>query len=115
MASLPRIPGSLDYERSGDPDLQSAAICCVSSILPRFTRLVSSSPAALDKLNELANAIGNDPNFSNTVLTAMPFMTQRRLAIDINHTLSQHERNHPYSHEIFLGYNLATRNQRIPQ
>ncbi|SHH35950.1 phage tail spike protein [Clostridium grantii] len=30
--------------------------------------LLDSSPSALDTLNELANALGNDPNFSTTIL-----------------------------------------------
>lgn len=33
--------------------------------------LVSSSPAALDTLNELAVALGNDPNFATTVTNAL--------------------------------------------
>ena len=33
----------------------------------RVANLVSSSPATLDTLNELANALGNDPNFATTV------------------------------------------------
>jgi hypothetical protein len=33
--------------------------------------LVNSAPAALDTLNELATALGNDANFSNTVLTSL--------------------------------------------
>ncbi|HBV2907626.1 phage tail protein [Citrobacter freundii] len=33
--------------------------------------LVGSSPEALDTLNELAAALGNDPNFATTVMTAL--------------------------------------------
>lgn len=33
--------------------------------------LVNSSPGALDTLNELAAALGNDPNFSTTVLNSL--------------------------------------------
>lgn len=33
--------------------------------------LVNSSPAALDTLNELATALGNDPNFATTVTNAL--------------------------------------------
>lgn len=33
--------------------------------------LVASSPAALDTLNELAAALGNDPNFATTITTAL--------------------------------------------
>ncbi len=34
--------------------------------------LVGSSPEALDTLNELAEALGNDPNFATTVMNALP-------------------------------------------
>lgn len=33
--------------------------------------LVASSPAALDTLKELADALGNDPNFATTITTAL--------------------------------------------
>ncbi|HGY5857817.1 TPA: phage tail protein, partial [Citrobacter farmeri] len=33
--------------------------------------LVASSPAALDTLNELAEALGNDPNFATTMTNAL--------------------------------------------
>ncbi len=33
--------------------------------------LVASSPAALDTLNELATALGNDPNFASTITNAL--------------------------------------------
>ena len=36
-----------------------------------FTDLIDSSPAALDTLNELAKALNNDPNFSNTMTTEL--------------------------------------------
>ncbi|MCX9056584.1 hypothetical protein NLN90_11120 [Citrobacter portucalensis] len=45
----------------GVPSVISAAI----------SSLVDSSPAALDTLNELAAALGNDPNFSTTVINKL--------------------------------------------
>ncbi len=33
--------------------------------------MVGSAPAALDTLNELAAALGNDPNFATTMLNAL--------------------------------------------
>lgn len=35
------------------------------------TNLINSSPATLDTLNELAAALGNDPNFATTIVTAL--------------------------------------------
>ena len=42
--------------------------------------IVNSSPAALDTLNELATALGNDPNFATTTATALG----NRLRVDIS-------------------------------
>ena len=46
----------------------------------QIANLVASSPAALDTLNELATALGNDAAFSTTVSTALG----NRLRVDIN-------------------------------
>lgn len=40
-------------------------------IATQIAALVASSPAALDTLNELATALGNDPSFATTVSTAI--------------------------------------------
>jgi hypothetical protein len=40
-------------------------------IAEAIASLVDSSPAALDTLNELAAALGNDPNFATTMATAL--------------------------------------------
>jgi len=46
----------------------------------QIANLVASSPAALDTLNELATALGNDASFSTTISTALG----NRLRVDIN-------------------------------
>lgn len=42
-----------------------------SEISTRVSGLVDSAPAALDTLNELAAALGDDPNFATTTTTAL--------------------------------------------
>jgi hypothetical protein len=42
-----------------------------SRIQEAIAALVASSPAALDTLNELAQALGNDPDFATTMTTAL--------------------------------------------
>jgi hypothetical protein len=42
-----------------------------SAIQGAISALVGSSPAALDTLNELAAALGNDPNFATTMTNAL--------------------------------------------
>lgn len=59
-----------------------------------ITALVNSSPAALDTLNELAAALGNDPNFATTVNNALAaklgkFITvQTRTSVVVSYTLA---------------------------
>jgi len=43
----------------------------VTAIALAISNLVSSSPATLDTLNELATALGNDPNFATTIATSI--------------------------------------------
>lgn len=42
-----------------------------TAIQAAIAALVASSPAALDTLNELAAALGNDPNFASTMLNSL--------------------------------------------
>ncbi|GLK74680.1 hypothetical protein KHC23_08645 [Ancylobacter dichloromethanicus] len=49
-----------------------------------ITNIVGGSPAALDTLNELAAALGSDPNFATTVSTALG----NRLRVDAGQALS---------------------------
>ncbi|SEC24433.1 hypothetical protein SAMN05216178_3957 [Pseudomonas saponiphila] len=42
-----------------------------SAIQQKIADLVASSPAALDTLKELADALGNDPNFATTMTNAL--------------------------------------------
>ena len=45
----------------------STNIASTAFVKTTVANLVSSAPATLDTLNELANALGNDPNFATTV------------------------------------------------
>lgn len=42
-----------------------------TEIALRIAQLVDSAPLTLDTLNELANALGDDPNFATTITTAL--------------------------------------------
>ncbi len=46
-------------------------IASTAFVQAAITALINSSPAALDTLNELAAALGNDPNFATTVTNAL--------------------------------------------
>jgi hypothetical protein len=48
------------------------------------TALVASSPSTLNTLNELATALGNDPNYATTIATAMG----NRIRFDAAQTLT---------------------------
>ncbi|ACX87334.1 phage tail protein [Pectobacterium parmentieri] len=53
---------------SSSNDTQLATTAFVKAAV---AALVNGSPTALDTLQELANALGNDPNFSTTILNAL--------------------------------------------
>ncbi|HCK2639670.1 TPA: phage tail protein [Escherichia coli] len=63
---------------TGTPTAPTAAqsvnntqIATTAFVKSAIAAMVGSAPAALDTLNELAAALGNDPNFSKTVLNAL--------------------------------------------
>lgn len=55
-----------------------------SAISTAVANLVASSPATLDTLNELATAIGDDPNYATTTATALG----NRLRVDAAQSLT---------------------------
>lgn len=62
----------------------STRIATTAFVAAALAALVNSSPAALDTLNEMAAALGNDPAFSATVAAALG----NRLRFDAAQTLS---------------------------
>jgi len=52
----------------------------------QIANLVASAPATLDTLNELAVALGNDPNFATTVATSIGTKVPQTRTITINGT-----------------------------
>jgi phage-related tail fiber protein len=53
------------------PGTNTQQIANTAFVQAALAALVNASPAALDTLNELALALGNDPNFSATVIAAL--------------------------------------------
>ncbi len=64
FTGVPTVPTAAPGTDTG----QAASTAFVRAAI---AALVDSSPGALDTLNELAAALGDDPNFSTTVLTAI--------------------------------------------
>lgn len=64
MTGIPTVPTAAP----GTNTLQAANTAFVAAAL---AALVDSSPGALDTLNELAAALGDDPNFATTVMNAL--------------------------------------------
>ncbi|MQI61854.1 phage tail protein, partial [Escherichia coli] len=63
---------------TGTPTAPTAAqsvnntqIATTAFVKSAIAGMVGSAPAALDTLNELAAALGNDPNFATTMLNAL--------------------------------------------
>ncbi len=61
--------GNLSGTNTGDQDLSSYAT--QSYVGTQISNLVDSSPATLDTLNELAAALGDDPNFATTTANSI--------------------------------------------
>lgn len=53
------------------PGTNTTQIASTAFVVAALANLVASSPAALDTLNELAAALGNDANFATTVTNAL--------------------------------------------
>ena len=49
----------------------SLSYATASSVTTAIANLVASAPTTLDTLNELATALGNDPNFATTITTSI--------------------------------------------
>lgn len=64
LTGIPTVPTAAP----GTNSLQAANTAFVAAAL---AALVDSSPGALDTLNELAKALGNDPNFATTMTNAL--------------------------------------------
>lgn len=62
FSSLPVLPGNASAALQAVPKQQLDAA---------IAGIVNSAPSALDALNELADALGNDPNFATTVSTSL--------------------------------------------
>ena len=71
---------SIDLDTAGTVKIDGNAVATESYVGTAISNLVDSSPAALDTLNELATALGNDASFSTTMSTALG----NRLRIDVN-------------------------------
>lgn len=53
-----------------------------SSVTAAINALVNSAPGALDTLNELATALGNDPNFASTITASLASKLDSNSIID---------------------------------
>jgi hypothetical protein len=64
LTGLPTAP-------TAAPGTNTNQVANTAFVSTALANLVASSPAALDTLNELAAALGNDPNFATTVTNAL--------------------------------------------
>jgi phage-related tail fiber protein len=64
LTGIPTVPTAAP----GTNSLQAANTAFVAAAI---AKLVDSSPGALDTLNELARALGNDPNFATTMVNEL--------------------------------------------
>ncbi len=58
-------------------------IATTAFVSTAISNLVGSSPETLDTLNELATALGNDPNFATTVTTSIGLKADKTIKINV--------------------------------
>lgn len=64
----------------------SLSYATASSVETAIANLVASAPTTLNTLNELATALGNDPNFATTITTSIGTKVPQSRTITINGT-----------------------------
>ncbi|NHN77691.1 hypothetical protein HA520_10410 [Azotobacter chroococcum] len=86
---------------SGTPTTPTAAagtnttqIASTAYVMAAIAALINSSPAALDTLNELSAALGNDPNFATTITNALAGKVNRDSITDAG--FASGDTNYPY-------------------
>jgi len=60
----------------------AASYATTASVTSAINALVASAPGALDTLNELATALGNDANFASTITAALATKLDANSTID---------------------------------
>jgi len=60
----------------------AASYATNASVTSAINALINSAPGALDTLNELATALGNDPNFASTITAALAAKLDANSIID---------------------------------
>jgi len=83
LTNKPTIPTNTNQLMNGAGFVTSSALSGYATetfVNSAVSNLVASAPAALDTLNELAAALGNDANYSTTISTALG----NRLRVDVN-------------------------------
>jgi hypothetical protein len=66
--------------------ISSLSLATSSSVTTAIANLVAAAPTTLDTLNELATALGNDPNFATTVSASIGTKVPQARTITINGT-----------------------------
>ena len=83
----------------------STNIATTAYVQTELSQLIDSAPAALDTLNELAAALGDDASFSSTINTALG----NRLRIDVsNQGLSSTEKTNAQTNMLGVTFANAT-------
>ncbi|TQN81269.1 UNVERIFIED_ORG: tail fiber-like protein [Citrobacter freundii] len=80
-------------------DASGTEIANAAFVRKLLAALVGSSPEALDTLNELAAALGGDPNFATTVMNALAGKQPLNDVLTAISSLAQHANSLPYFDE----------------
>lgn len=61
----------------------------MAEVEARIQQIIGSAPITLDTFQEIASALGNDPNFASTIMTALG----NRVRFDATQSLTAEQRN----------------------
>ena len=95
-----------------DALLQAGGYASEAFVTQQITNLIDAAPGALDTLNELAAALGDDANFSTTVLTSLSNkanVSQLTTANVTELTNLYYTNARVYSNVIAIGYSTAAK------
>ncbi|SJD48890.1 prophage protein [Shigella sonnei] len=87
-------------------------IASTAFVMAAIAALVDSSPDALNTLNELAAALGNDPNFATTMTNALAGKQPKDATLTAASTRAGESKiKHKISHDVFEPYPAALHGQ----
>lgn len=88
ISTIPLVMDASGVSMFGAIQVNGETVATQNYVQTKIADLVASSPSTLDTLNELAQALGNDPNFATTVATQIGTKANKTTTISAGTGLS---------------------------